>query len=66
LIAPLTPSEGVPNLINILIFGILPIAICGFHFQIRKNLVIRIFIGLEIFGIAIFGFILLHFVFKTA
>ena len=66
LISPLTPSEGAPSWIDILIFAIIPIVICGLHFKIRKNIVIRIFIGLEALGIAIIGFFLLQFVFKTA
>jgi hypothetical protein len=54
LISPLTPSEGLPSIIGLLIFWIFPLIILGVVIYHSKIVLIKIIIGIEF--LIIFGF----------
>jgi hypothetical protein len=52
LIGPLTPSEGMPNLVDVIVFAVCPVGLLVISLFISRWLAARLIASLEIAGIA--------------
>lgn len=60
LIAPLTPSEGVPELLDVLLFAALPVVLLAIGTVVARSAVLRLLLVIEAGGIVAFTLHLLR------
>ena len=65
LISPLTPSEGVPSLSDILLWFVIPLVLLFFGYRIVKLRLLRVAIATELVFVFCTGALLLVFLFMT-